>query len=245
MLQWAYRWLRAFKGAGLVIGPTLLILDIALNISDVLSFGLPTWIIASVGIVLFVGSGLAILKGQQAEIDTLQAEVDRLGQKHPTIKARTITETGGKMYLEVENLGEQGAFQAQIEVLEGDNFIHGIVRPPLPAYSGYWQRSAGSVANLPQGHKDRVMIGELSMTSSVWSASFEMYFFSNQQGQPSSFGTTSWNPGSDQFVPARFLLRITISSAPKLKEGAFKGLYIIEGNSSDIFREAGEEESAD
>jgi hypothetical protein len=205
--------------------------------------GFPTWLWFALLLVgLMVAPFLAFHKAREQR-DGVARRLAQVAETHPTITVEPIVDPGGRMFLEVTNHGEHGDFQAQIEVLEGRNFMHGMTWPPLPAYSAFWQVAAGPVARLPQGHKDRVAIGYLSIHTGTWLASFEMYFFNHQEGRMAAFDTTSWMPGSKGTAPVRFLLRVTISASPKLQEGPFCRLYLVEGGREKLLWEVAESQA--
>jgi hypothetical protein len=205
--------------------------------------GFPTWLWLTLGLVGLIVAPFFAFHKVREQRDKVATQLAQATETHPTITVEPIVDPGGRMFLEVTNHGEHGDFQAQIEVVEGREFIHGVTRPPLPAYSAFWQVAAGPVARLPQGHKDRVAIGHLSIHPGIWLASFEMYFFSHRDGHLATFDTTSWMPGSKGALPARFLLRITVSASPKLQEGAFCRLYLAEGGGEKLLREATESQA--
>jgi hypothetical protein len=190
---------------------------------------------------------------QQIQINTLSGDRDQAREKirnleenRPTIAVRAGSDMHSSMFLDVTNLGERGEFEAQIEVLEGREFIHGISRPILPRYTGYWERSAGSLARLPQGHSDRLLIGQQELASGgLMAASFKMYFYNPLSQKGDAYGTTSWGLMKDDgSLPARFVLRVIISSAPRILEGAFIGTYLVQGRENNLLREANEEVEA-
>lgn len=222
-----------------MIGPVLIVIDIVLNAVSVWEFGLPTYSLAGAGLLLFIGSGFGLIKAQQDKINALIAKNAELKDTRPTIDVVAVNESlGQRMYLEVTNHGERGEFEAQIEVLDGKGCIHGIVRPTLPTYTGYWERSAGPVASLPQGHKDRLLIGRQDVEWRISLAEFVMSFFDPMSKKYAEYGTTSWGLLKDGTVAARFVLRITISCSPKVPTGPFVKTYIVAGRSNPSLTEA-------
>ena len=189
---------------------------------------------------------------QQIQIDTLSRDRDQTREKirnleenRPTIAVRAGTDMRRSMFLDVTNLGERGEFEAQIEMLEGREFIHGMTRPILPRYTGYWERSAGPLARLPQGHSDRLLIGRTELASGgLMAASFKMYFYNPFSQQGDEYGTSSWGLMEDGSLPARFLLRVTISSSPRILEGAFIRTYLVQGREDNSLQETNEEVEA-
>ena len=189
---------------------------------------------------------------QQIQIDSLSKDRDQTREKirsleenRPTIAIRAGMDMYRGMFLDVTNLGERGEFEAQIEMLEGREFVHGMTRPILPRYTGYWERSAGPLARLPQGHSDRLLIGKTELASGgLMAASFKMYFYNPFSQKGDEYGTSSWGLMEDGSLPARFLLRITISSAPRILEGAFIKTYLVQGRVNDTLQEANEEVEA-
>lgn len=155
-------------------------------------------------------------------------EMAQLQEARAVLDVVVVSEYRGHV-LEVTNNGERGELQAQIEVIEGANFIHGVERPTLPTYTGYWERSAGPIATLSEGHKDRVMIASLDTPQGgLMLFSYKLYFYNAVQQRLAQFGTTSWVPGKDSgTIPAKFRLKITISSSRRMKGGPFVKEYIL------------------
>jgi hypothetical protein len=187
------------------------------------------WYVWALAFLLFLL--LAALEGAYREISRRDASITREPPEQyerPSITVTVINDPRCRMYLEVLNSGEYGEFQAQIEMLDGRSFVHGIVRAPA-TYTGYWERTAGPMAKLPQGHKDRLMIGTWDVDHRVPLMSMIMYFYDAQKQELASYGTTSWLPGAGTgTIPPSFRFRITISSVPRMKDGAFVGEYIVD-----------------
>ena len=246
-IRWLHRAVRIFGDIKNAVQLLFLIIFLvgatvtALIAAAVAISRLPLWAGIALGVVVF----LAVLVVEIAVLLLFSpARRQKIGQwpdikevepatvpQRPSIEVEVINDPRDKMFLEVTNKGEHGEFEAQIEVLEGRYCIHGITRPLLPIYTGYWQRNAGPKASLPQGHKDRLMIGRLDMPSPrILLARFAMYFYDAVSQQLAEYGTTSWVPGSRQAKVARFLLQITISSTPGMKEGPFVKTYLLDGH---------------
>jgi hypothetical protein len=202
---------------------------------------IPTWVWVLAPAAGLVTASFIPFAKVRSERDEAHQQVRDLEENLPSIEVTTGSDALGSMFLEATNLGERGDFEAQIDMLEGHESIHGIVTPPLPIYKGYWQTSAGPTARLPQGHKDRLLIGALDLSIETYLAEFKMYFCSAAGGQAVQYGTTSWGvmKGSGG-LPARFVLRITISSTPRMKEGPFIRTYVVDGGSQPHFQEVAE-----
>lgn len=167
-----------------------------------------------------------------AESQSLSQRVEQLEEARAQLDIQVIIEPySNMMCLEVTNNGERGELQAQIEILEGRHSMHGINRPTLPAYTGYWERSAGPVAALPQGHKDRLLVGRREMAYGLVLYSYEFFYWDAREQCMKTYGTTSWVPLEDSgSIPPYFVFRITISSTPKMKDGPFVRDYVVDAN---------------
>jgi hypothetical protein len=233
----AIEFVQELKGAGLIVGPFLLVVDLALNALDVLALGLPTWLLAGAGVVLFLSSCVAILRDHQKKIDLLTEELSNLRSRTPMVSVQVVNEhdyRGTLMCLEIRNDGDVGEFQAEIEVLEGREFIHGLVRPPLPRYRGYWELGAGPVSKLAQGGHDRLRIGHHILGApSYSSAEFTLAFYAHVEAQYAEFGTVSWDVVTTQFVRAKFRLKITITCDPKMAAGPYVEEFSVDGSFED------------
>ena len=189
---------------------------------------------------LFAGLGVApfiAFNRVRAEREQARQELCELQESRPSIQVEVVNDRLDRMLLEVTNLGEHGDFEAQIEMLEGREFIHGIERPTLPIYTGCWELGLGAKASLAQGHSDRLMIGKLEVHAPLWTAEFYMYFYDARAGGAKHFGTTSWLLVGKGTVAARFMLRITISSTPRMKQGPFVKTYVVDGEGDPRFQE--------
>ncbi len=235
-----------YKGAGLVIGPVLFFISLALDALSVMTLGIPLLILIMLSILVFIASGLALLTNREKEIGRLRAEISASHQDRPSIRVKAFEEPyGGYAGLEVENTGEVGDFVVQIEVIEGRSSIHGIVRPPLPVYPGCWQQSQSAVTRLAQGHRERLPIVRAEIPRGIMLTTFLFPFFDVRQGHMLEFGTTSWGlMRNDGSIPARFLLKVTITSTPRLIDGPYQRTFLIEGRADRIIQEVANEVAA-
>lgn len=196
---------------------------------------LGVWLTALVG-GLSIAPFIAFNK-VRTERDEKRRELRELEESRPSIQVKVINDGRDRMLLEVTNLGEHGDFEAQIEMLEGHGCIHGMERPTLPTYTGCWELGLGPKASIAQGHSDRLMIGKLEIHAPLWMAEFYMYFYDARAGGAKHFGTPSWLLVGKGTVPARFMLRITISSTPRMKQGPFIKTYVVDGQADPHFQE--------
>jgi hypothetical protein len=190
---------------------------------------IPRWVWLSTVLVGLTVAPFISFHRVRTERDRKSEQLRDLQETRPSIQVETVSDRYDVMFLKVTNLGEHGDFEAQIEMVEGRGFIHGIERPTLPIYTGCWELGLGPKASLPQGHSDRLLIGKLEVDHRFWSAGFHMYFYDGRAGRAKDFGTTSWQLVGKGTVAARFMLRITISSTPRMKQGPFIRTYLVDG----------------
>jgi len=197
---------------------------------------LGVWLTALVG-GLSIAPFIAFNK-VRTERDEKRWELRELEESRPSIQVKVINDGLDRMLLQVTNLGEHGDFEAQIEMVEGHGWIHGVERPTLPTYIGCWELGLGPKASLAQGHSDGLLIGKLELGHHLLSAGFRMYFYDGRAGCAKEFGTTSWQIVGKGTAAARFMLRITISSTPGMKEGPFVKTYVVDGRGHPHLQEA-------
>lgn len=197
----------------------------------------PVWVWVLLGFSSLSIAQFFAFNKVRTERDEKRRELRELEESRPSIHVEVINDRLDRMLLEVTNLGEHGDFEAQIEMLEGHGCIHGMERPTLPTYTGCWELGVGPKASLAQGHSDRLLIGKLEVNPQLLSAGFHMYFYDGRAACAKDFGTTSWLLVGKGTVAARFMLRITISSTPSMKQGPFVKTYVVDGEGDPHFQE--------
>jgi hypothetical protein len=187
---------------------------------------IPMWVWITLGLVgLMVAPFIAFHK-LRCKRDEIRTELDDIRNAQPLIEV-TPKKDNRDIYLDVYNVGEYAEFEAQVEVLEGKSYAHGL----LDMYSAYWDRTKRDKTKIMKGHRDRLNIATLEMNTRVLSACFRLHYYETRYFEHSpvegimSFNSTSWIPGSDQVVKPCFKLKVTISSNPSMKDGAFSRVY--------------------
>lgn len=139
-------------------------------------------------------------------------------RKLPSAEVRIIDDPSG-YYLEVFNGGNVGLFKAQLEILDSLDFID----PQYKQVAGHWL-IGGRESKIMKGHKDRIKIATLETPPNIWSASYRLYC---NMGEKEAIwkNSCSWEPGSNKYAPAWFIIKVTISSEPELKGGFFVRTY--------------------
>lgn len=155
-------------------------------------------------------------------------EQHQIIQDRPSVKVSPVDERRSFFYLEVENVGGAATFEAQVEIVKGKEFVS-----LLPdRYSPYWDETKHKKTQIMKGHKNRLLVASLHMSGSApmpmnfrfhyWeSAYFEGMLFEGIR----SIDSTSWIPGGKGLVIPKFILRVTISSDPSLREELFDKYY--------------------
>ncbi len=161
-------------------------------------------------------------------------EVER--ESHPPAPTISLQPVSGDSFgIEVTNAGETRVFEAQIQIVDGQDSIHGVTRPPLPTYAGYWELGAGPVARLPQGHKDFLLLGLREFEFPF--VTFRMAFYDRAAQKRLDYGTTSWLVLDPNIAAVHLELRVTISSTPSLPEGPFSAVYVVDGHADPLLRQ--------
>lgn len=165
----------------------------------------------------------------------LQQAIQEIRDAMPSVEVRPMR--NDDYCLEVTNIGNTGTFEAQVQILEGEDFVRGLPQ----TYSAYWDRTKKDKSQILKGHKDKLVIATLEIPSDGrMSMNLCFYYYSSEYFQASYDEairyrhSNSWIVGSNQVVRPEFILRVTISSEPSLKEGAFTHNYEL---SSDSFTE--------
>ena len=125
----------------------------------------------------------------------------------------------------------------QIEILDGQRSIHGVVRPPVPRYPGAWELSRSKATTLAERQADRLWIGVIEYGTAFFMGKFKMFFFDPGSQSVQAFGTTSWT-FDEQTIAASFLLRVTISADVQMAGGPFVADYLVQGRGQPTLSEA-------
>lgn len=160
-----------------------------------------------------------------------QAELDRQPCAELVIAPRLDR---GKLLLDVTNQGDEAAVEAQIEALEGFYGIqvHGGFARVTNPYAGHWAGAGAKTTRLMTGQKDTLLIGGVTIR---WQqATFEMWFCNQQTGAEEIYNTNSWMwpDSAHQSIPHVLVLRVTISTTPRMRTGPFVRDYQFTGMDS-------------
>lgn len=199
-----------------------------LDISGKLSFPTCLWI-------LFLGIAFAIVPfiifhKLRLRRDELKSELDSIKNERPKIE--TIVRTQQSNFdIEVLNNGEDAEFEAQIEVLDGRNFVLSL---PLN-YVTYWENTKNNKTELKKGQKDWLKIATLQ-TEPPALINLRLHYYEITHFEGSTFprvayaNSTSWVLGNNQVVRPCIMLKVTISSSPSMIGGAFTRTYKLSDN---------------
>ena len=129
-------------------------------------------------------------------------------------------------YLEVKNNGKVADFEAQIEVIRDDT---GYTKDK--SYWGYWEFGHGSKASI--GNIDRIKIAHLHMmqppegtpAESNFAAWLDLYYCEQSGVGPPSLWKSTAITGNDGELQPEYVLKVTITSNPPLREGKFIRQY--------------------
>jgi len=156
--------------------------------------------------------------------DEIQKQLEELQEAKPSIKVSEEEELS-KYYLEVTNNGERGIFKAQIEIVEGKNFV-----TELPVkYFSYWERTQTDEIEIYKGQSERLFVAH-NMTNGTDSLCLMLHYFESidyeglSTGQTSHAQSISWELNEKDEKPL-ILLKVNISANPSLKEGIFCRTY--------------------
>ena len=151
---------------------------------------------------------------------TIAREVDLSLQQGPKIEVSEKKEND-IFYLEVKNNGVAAEFEAQIQITEDKT---GDKKDTL--YLGSWQIGANSTTIIR--NIDRIKIAHLETV--VYPPNHEplfpfimslyLYYYDKSSNRQLSWTSSTWTDRIDAIKP-EYILRITISSTPSLKEGKF------------------------
>ena len=153
----------------------------------------------------------------------LHSQNTRLQEAHPSIKVKPISDPTG-YYLEVHNYGEAGEFQAQIEIVSNNTEY---ITVDTNLYSAWWVRSASDKAQIMKGHYDRIKVASFESGPPYRFMHIRRYFYGATTKSLQAADSSTWIVGVDDnsIIKPCFVLRVTISSIPRLKEGPFVKSY--------------------
>ena len=188
----------------------------AMGIASIFGFIVPWEWIALVGFICFCGVTIWRMSEHSQRIKKFE-------EVRPSVKVKPVREHDS-FFLEVENVGGAGTFEAQVEVVKGKEHVLG-----LPGkYSPYWAETMDKETEMMNGLKKRLTIASLITPSpQLVFMKFRFHYWELNYCEYSriegirGIDSISWVPGSKQTVMPNFVIRVTISSAPSLREGAF------------------------
>jgi hypothetical protein len=200
------------------------------DISGKLSF--PTWVwILLLGIAFVIIPFIAFHKLQLRQ-DELQSELDSIKNERPKIET-TIRTQQSNFDIEVLNNGENAEFEAQIQVLEGQNFVLSL---PLN-YIAYWENTKNDKTQLRKGERDWLKIATLQIQTTPYPiANLQLHYYQVASFRCSSSpmiteaNSTSWFLGNHQVVRPCIMLKVIISSNPSMIGGALIRIYKLSDN---------------
>lgn len=188
---------------------------------------IPMWVWITLGLAgLMVAPFIAFHK-LRLKRDEIRTELVSIRDAQPLIEVTPEIDNRDIYYLDVHNVGEYAEFEAQVEVLEGKSYAFA-----LPTtYSAYWDRTQRDKTQIMKGHRDKLKIANLELQTGVLTASFRLHYYETRYFERALIEgiefavSTSWIPGSDKVVKPCFKLKVTISSNPSMKDGAFSRVY--------------------
>lgn len=188
---------------------------------DYLMWAIPLAIFTAV----FFLAPYKIYKAEKQECNRLQTQLDT----RPSIEVRPIKEHD--LYcLEVKNRGNTGEFQAQIEMLEGH--IH--VGMKLNRYLACWEYAPHKEAKILKDQVDKIKIARFISNHPYITQYLHLYYYDPISSGENYIGSDAWFIGSKiiavngterEVTKPEFMLRVTISSEPSLKQGSFVKEY--------------------
>lgn len=217
---------KILKRAGVVIGPLMFIGSVALAARDIAEWGLQWYWWAAIGGGIFFASGLAVIWGQQKEINKLKKQLDT----KPSIQVKPINEFDD-YYLEVKNIGSTGTFNADIQIMEGWEHI---TPYGFNQYKACWEATRGREAKILKDQTDRIKIAHLVSYPPSTSQHLNLYYYDPQSSQENYVHSdTHWvgatitsENGKERPLPVlEFILKVTISAEEGLREGSFTKKY--------------------
>lgn len=188
---------------------------------------IPMWVWISLFLVGLIVAPFISFHRLRFERDKIKIQLESIRNAQPLIEVTPKKDNHDIYYLDVHNVGEYAEFEAQVELLEGKSFAFGL--PDI--YPAYWDRTKRDKTQIMKGHRDRLNIATLEMHIRVLSACFRFHYYETSyfEGSPleriGSVNSTSWIPGIVQVLKPCFKLKVTISSNPSLRDGAFSKVY--------------------
>ncbi len=175
------------------------------------------------GFIVFLGFVSWWLGGLHRRIHELEAN-------KPSIEVKPLNKRD--MYcLEVKNIGNTGTFEAEIQITKSNAPIPS----PVNQYTACWTIARGREAQIKKGLTDRLKIAHfITSPPDYLSQHLDIYYYEPQSGQENHVHSDSYLVGA-KVVSANgeerplkkpeFVLQVTISSEPSLKEGSFIKKY--------------------
>jgi hypothetical protein len=192
-------------------------------------WGFPTWLwLSMLGVALIIVPFIVFHKRRLIWEKTLE-ELNAIKNQRPEIDT-AISKQNNDFDIEVLNKGEDAEFEAQVEIVNGGDFVRSLPRN----YSAYWVKTKKDKTEIKKGHKDSLKIASLSMGyTPIHSMTFQLHYYEITYFENSVFprivaaDSTSWIPGNTQVVKPCISLKITISSKPSMISGAFTRTYTL------------------
>ncbi len=197
----------------LVIGFTSAIIGAIFDIRQDLN--IPFWVWPAVAVLALIIAQFMAFHRVRIARDKLQEQLDT----RPSIEV-SIANSIRDCYLDVKNSGAVGEFKAQVKIMSGAEQALGL--PQI--YSAYWVAAAGHVAQIMREHVDKIRIASIETTHVLMK--LRLYFYDVANSRVNWVDSSSWTPTQgNQIVRPEFVLRVTISSRPSLREGTFIRCY--------------------
>jgi hypothetical protein len=191
---------------------------------------IPMWIWLTLLLIgLIVAPFLSFYKVRQRR-DVLQKKLDAIEGALPSIEVKPVNKRD-MYYLEVKNIGNTGTFEAEIQMIKSN--------APIPSqvnqYTACWAIARGREARIRKSLTDRLKIAHfITSPPDYLSQHLDLYYYEPQSGQENHVHSDSYLVGA-KVVSANgeerplkkpeFVLQVTISSEPSLKEGSFIKKY--------------------
>lgn len=185
------------------------------------TLGAALWTLAAILLVLV--APFRVWQRQQSDLMDLEQALARIKDERAELEVEVVNTDKGSMLLEVTNRGELASLTAQIRIVEGIELVSNESGLTLPTYVGAWEQAEGNLADLHQGLSDNLIIG-FRNSMLFWNVYKKGRFPYTVSG------------------PAKLVITVTISCAPKMLAGPFIRTYVVEDGKLHTYEAESDEE---